>query len=43
MAWVEQTGRRSWRVRYARPTGGDGSISGFASRMAAVDSPPRRP
>lgn len=35
MAWVEQTGERSWRVRYPRPAGGYGSVSGFGSRKAA--------
>jgi hypothetical protein len=37
MAWVEQTGKQSWRVRYTRPTGGHGSVSGFKSRKAAQD------
>ena len=36
MAWVEQVGRRSWRVRY-RTGDGCGSVSGFASRTAAMD------
>ncbi len=35
MAWIEQIGRRSWRVRY-RVGGGCGSVSGFDSRTAAV-------
>lgn len=35
MAWIEQTGKCSWRVRYPRPTGGYGSVSGFGSRKAA--------
>lgn len=37
MAWVEQVGRRSWRVRYRVGTGGCGSVSGFTSRAAAVE------
>jgi hypothetical protein len=37
MAWIEQTGTCSWRVRYTRPTGGYGSVSGFSSRKAARD------
>src|SRR3990170_1432431 len=37
MAWIEQTGVHSWRVRYPRPAGGYGSQSGFASRKAARD------
>lgn len=37
MAWVEQTGTRSWRVRYPRPTGGHGSVAGFSTRKAAQD------
>ncbi|HEU5470653.1 MAG TPA: hypothetical protein VFV67_08365 [Actinophytocola sp.] len=36
MAWVEQTGRRSWRVRYRSRTG-CGSVSGFATRSAAAE------
>lgn len=35
MAWIEQTGQHSWRVRYPRPTGGYGSISGFTTAKAA--------
>lgn len=37
MAWVKQTGTRSWRVRYPRSAGGNGSVSGFTSRKAAQD------
>src|SRR5262245_19880207 len=37
MAWVEQTGKRSWRVRYPRSAGGNGSVSGSTSRTAAQD------
>jgi hypothetical protein len=37
MAWTEQTGKNSWRVRYPRPSGGYGSTSGFRSRKAAQD------
>jgi hypothetical protein len=36
MAWIEQVGRRSWRVRY-RAGGGCGSVAGFASRTAVVE------
>ncbi|SEF36299.1 Site-specific recombinase XerD [Amycolatopsis pretoriensis] len=35
MAWVEQTGQASWRVRYRRADGTVGSVSGFASRRSA--------
>ena len=37
MAWVEQTGKHAWRVRYPRPTGGNGSVARFMSRKAAQD------
>jgi hypothetical protein len=37
MAWIEQTGERSWRVRYPRTAGGYGSESGFRSPKAARD------
>lgn len=37
MAWVEQVGQRSWRVRYRTGTGGCGSVAGFASRAAAAE------
>lgn len=37
MAWIEQTGHQSWRVRDPRPGGGHGSQSGFTSRNAARD------
>jgi hypothetical protein len=37
MAWIEQTGECSWRVRYPRPIGGYGSVSGFGSKKAARD------
>lgn len=36
MAWVEQMGRRSWRVRY-RTAGVCGSVSGFDTHKAAMD------
>jgi len=36
MAWVEQTGKQSWRVRYARLPGGYGSVSGFTSKKVAL-------
>lgn len=37
MAWIEQTGMRTWRVRYPDPPAATGSQSGFASRKAAQD------
>jgi hypothetical protein len=37
MTWIEQTGERSWRVRYPRPSGGYGSEAGFRSPKAAQD------
>lgn len=36
MAWVEQIGQRSWRVRY-RTSSGYGSVPGFDSRAAALE------
>jgi integrase len=38
MAWVEQIGTRSWRVRYRRDDGTHGSFSGFHSKKAAQAS-----
>lgn len=35
MAWVEQTGQHSWRVRYRRADGTVGSVLGFSSRRSA--------
>jgi hypothetical protein len=35
MAWVEQTGQASWRVRYRRADRTVGSVPGFASRRSA--------
>jgi hypothetical protein len=35
MAWIEQTGQHTWRVRYHRSNGHYGSISGFSSKTAA--------
>ncbi len=35
MAWVEQTGQHSWRVRYRRADGAVGSVPGFSSRRSA--------
>jgi integrase len=35
MAWVEQTGQASWRVRYRRADRTAGSVPGFASRRSA--------
>jgi hypothetical protein len=37
MAWIEQTGKTSWRVRYLRDDGTCGSESGFHTRKAAED------
>jgi hypothetical protein len=37
MAWIEQIGAHSWRVRYIRGDGSIASVSGFASRTAAED------
>jgi hypothetical protein len=36
MAWVEKTGKNSWRVRYPKKTGGTGSVSGFRTKKAAA-------
>jgi hypothetical protein len=36
MAWVEQCGTRSWRVRYRRDDGTIGAIHGFATKTAAT-------
>ncbi|MGH3760191.1 hypothetical protein [Actinophytocola sp.] len=36
MAWVEQVGQHSWRVRY-RTDSGYGSVSGFDSHKVAQD------
>ncbi|GAB2960579.1 site-specific integrase [Amycolatopsis acidiphila] len=35
MAWVEQSGQHSWRVRYRRHTGTTGAIPGFPDRKVA--------
>src|SRR6266568_2806608 len=35
MAWVEQSGKRSWRVRYCRDDGSIGAIPGFATKTQA--------
>ena len=37
MAWVEQSGRKSWRVRYYRDDGTEGSIGGFHDEKTADD------
>jgi integrase len=37
MAWIEQTGKTSWRVRYPRDDSTYGSESGFHTRKAAED------
>lgn len=36
MAWVEQSGNTSWRVRYRRDDGTIGAIAGFATKAAAT-------
>jgi integrase len=35
MAWIEQTGRASWRVRFRRADGTVGSMPGFSDRRSA--------
>jgi hypothetical protein len=35
MAWTEQIGKQSWRVRYHTGDGHTASISGFATQLAA--------
>jgi integrase len=35
MAWIEQTGTCSWRVRYRRPTGSYATITGFTDKTTA--------
>lgn len=37
MAWVEQSGNRSWRVRYRRDDGTIGAVNGFPTKSAASD------
>ena len=37
MAWVEQCGNRSWRVRFRRDDGTIGAVRGFATKTAATD------
>ena len=37
MAWVEQCGNRSWRVRFRRDDGTIGAIRGFATKTAATE------
>lgn len=37
MAWTEQIGEHSWRVRYVGVTGRVGSIGGFVSKLGAED------
>ncbi|EWM12079.1 hypothetical protein [Kutzneria sp. 744] len=37
MAWIEQSGANTWRVRYRRPDNTTGSINGFPSKRAAQD------
>ena len=50
MAWVEQCGNRSWRVRYRRDDGTIGAVNGFPTKTAATEHantlevrPTRRP
>jgi hypothetical protein len=37
MAWIEQTGQHTWRVRYPHGDGRYSSISGFSSKKAATN------
>jgi hypothetical protein len=37
MAWVEQSGQHSWRVRYRHTKGRTDSVGGFRSEEAAQD------
>jgi integrase len=37
MAWVEQCGNRSWRVRYRRADGTIGALHGFTTKTAATE------
>ena len=37
MAWVEQCGNRSWRVRFRRDDGTIGAIRGFPTKTAATE------
>src|SRR3954447_4506510 len=37
MAWVEQCGNRSWRVRYRRDDGTIGALHGFTTKTAATE------
>ena len=37
MAWVEQSGNRTWRVRYRRDDNTIGAINGFPTKAAATD------
>ena len=37
MAWVEQRGNRTWRVRYRLDDGTIGSVHGFPTKTAATD------
>jgi hypothetical protein len=39
MAWVEQSGQHSWRVRYHRHNGTTGAIPGFPDRKVAEEIP----
>lgn len=36
MAWVEQCGNRSWRVRYRRDDDSIGAVPGFPTKAAAT-------
>src|SRR5690349_13417334 len=37
MAWVEQCGNRTWRVRYRRDDDTIGAVSGFTTKTAATE------
>ena len=37
MAWVEQCGNRTWRVRYRRDDGTIGAVPGFTTKTAATE------
>ena len=37
MAWIEQSGNQTWRVRYRREDNTIGAINGFATKAAATD------
>ena len=37
MAWVEQSGNHTWRVRYRRADNTIGAVNGFPTKAAATD------